>query len=256
MKDTNVKDLDVLAERPIVLTGPPGALSGEVVLRNRGESRAIVRQLSLVAEDGPSEALASTHRVGSTVVRPHSEVSMPVVLSLDPATPPGEYTMALEVGGANVAASVIVVERIALRFDPSSVVVENRPGVIGKTVTVTNRGNVPLQFSDPGPVVLDDEKIMCRILRSAGRKVADDEVLTLDKAVGEFFRQGHEILAGIRPLRVRITNGPVSVPPLVTAPLSLAIEVPEGLDQRTRYLGSFPFYNADLGFMVVPRMGA
>lgn len=256
MRDTNVKDLDVLAERPIVLTGPPGALSGDVVLRNRGDSRAVVRQIKLVAGDGGSEALASTHRLGSTVVRPNSEVSLPVVLSLDPATPPGEYTMALAVGEATVAASVVVVERIALRFDPGTLVLENQPGPTSRTVLVTNRGNVPLLFSDPGAVVLDDERLMCRVLRATGQAVAEDEILTLDKAVGEFFRQGHEILTAIRPLRVRIANGPISVPPLATTALDVSIDIPEGLDQHTRYIGSFPFYNADLGFMVVPRMGA
>jgi hypothetical protein len=89
-----------------------------------------------------------------------------VRLRLDPATDPGIFPTMLVIGEHAYPAELHVAENVDLEIIPSDLVIENRPGSrTVKSVTFRNLGNVDLRIGSPGPVVLDEQLMSCRILR-------------------------------------------------------------------------------------------
>jgi hypothetical protein len=253
--DHDLLDLD--GDAPVVLAGTPDAVRGVLPLRNRGDRRAVVRELAL---EDPSEALGvaipRTHRLRTTVLRPRHARAVPISLALDPSTPAGEYALSLRVGGREQRAVVHVLESVAVRVAPNPLVIENRPGeAIRKTVLVTNRGNVPITIAEIGAVVLDDELLACRALRATADALGDtedDEGVTVARMLTQLVRDFKTTLEQAGRLRVRNASGSVEIPPGQMAPLSLEIEVPDTLEPRTRFLGRIAIYDVDLQLVVVP----
>ncbi|MEL6893708.1 MAG: hypothetical protein AAFP84_19105, partial [Actinomycetota bacterium] len=152
---------------------------------------------------------------------------------------------------------------------------------ITKQIVIDNRGNVPVTFGHPGGIALDDERGECRVTRATydilGREL-DDVVqrapkrddgnsdgddgngdgdslfpgLTFERAFGEWVRQGHHHLSTTGPLGVRCASGVTTIPPGEERAIDLTFRVPSGLDQHTRFVGVYPFYDADLVFVIVP----
>lgn len=250
--------LDCAPDHQIVLTGSPRALTARIPVRNTGDRRAVVRRATLRDPQGRLGERQFSARIPARVVRPDEAKALPVRVSIDPTTPPGEYELELEVAGSVRPALIRVAESVGVRLRPSTLVVENLPGTTHeKSVFLTNQGNVPVTVGEPGAIVLDDERLWCRVLRTWGSAIdaRGAEALTLGEVAGEFLRSGDAVLDAIPPLRVRSISGPTTVNPGVTETIAFGIEVPPGLDQHTRYVGVYPIYTSDLTLMVVPGPG-
>jgi hypothetical protein len=245
----------------IVVKGTPAALQGVIPLRNRGGSRAVLRELAIVDRDGalggPSQA---THRVATTVLRPQQARALPVALRLPRTTPPGDYELSLRVGEEERRLVAHVVESTSVQVEPNPLVVENRPGTpIRKSIIVTNTGNVPVSVGEIGAVVLDDELLACRSLRAVadvlGQSEGDEEV-TPARFLTQLTREFRTTLDQAGKLRVRNVSGPVDIEPGAFAKLDLDVEVPDTLEPRTRFFGSVAIYTTDLQIVVVPHRAA
>ena len=259
-------DYDILAcapDEPIVLTGPPGRLTGTLPVRNTGSERAVLRHATFCGGALGEDVAA---KVRTTVLRPERAANLRTRLRLDPSTPPGDYECEVEIGGSTRRAVLRVVETVSVSVAPAVLLLENRPRSRPvKRILVTNRGNVPVTVGHPGGIALDDERGECRVTRATyealGRELharTDDAGrpesphLTFERAFGEWVQQGRDHLASMGVLGVRVRGGPVVVEPGVQAVVELAFRIPAGLDQHTRYIGSFPLYDADLTFVIVP----
>src|SRR5687767_14001838 len=85
------------AGRPLVLVGPPRGVRGELVVRNLGDEKVIIRQplmRAIAAEGRGKQAKAAALRdtalaLRRIVVRPGQERQVPIALALDATTPPG-----------------------------------------------------------------------------------------------------------------------------------------------------------------------
>lgn len=261
-------------DEPVVFTGPPGRLTGRLPVRNGGDASAVLRHATFRGGDLQAEA---SSRVRTTVLRPSNAANLRTRLRIPPETPPGEYECEVEIGGSVRRALLRVVETIDVVAQPSTLFIENRPGTrVAKQILVTNRGNVPITVGHPGGIALDDQRAECRVTRATyealgraleeavERSERDDggdqrnrgdvegPVLSLERALGEWVRQGRNHLAETGVLGVRVTGGPVVVPPGAQVPIDLAFRVPKGLDQHTRYVGVYPLYDTDLSFVIVP----
>ena len=252
-------DLD--EDETIVVRGSPAALQGVLPLRNRGGSRAVLRELAIIDRGGtlggPSEA---THRVATTVLRPEQARALPMALRLPRTTPPGDYELLLRVGDEERRLVAHVVESTSVTVEPNPLIVENRPGVaIRKTIVVTNTGNVPVSVGEIGAVVLDDELLACRSLRAVadvlGRSEGDEDV-TPARFLTQLTREFRTTLEQAGKLRVRNASGAVDIEPGTFAKLELEIEVPETLEPRTRFFGQVAIYTTDLQLVVVPHRAA
>jgi hypothetical protein len=245
-------DLDEGA--PVVVRGFPDQLVGSVPLHNNGDETAVLRTATLQEPDDRLGLEAgSIRRIGTTVLRPEQRHSAPLRLRLDPSTPPGEYHARVEVGGASRPLVINVTERVAIDLEPTSLVIDNRPGEpVTKSVTITNRGNLPVVIGDIGAVPLDDEQKECRILRRAAEALDTEDPVTVDRLVEAIARAAKRVLDESGLLRVRNLTGTTELAPGQTMRLDLQIDLPTTLDPHTRYRGLVPIVTRDLQFVVVP----
>ncbi len=274
-------DYDILEcddDEPIVFTGTPGRLVGRLPVRNTGADRAVLRHATFRGDVVAGEVAAP---VRTTVLRPSTGANLRTRLTIAPNTPPGDYYGEVEIGGSVRPALLRVVEKIDVVVQPSILLIENLPGTrITKRVLVTNRGNVPITVGHPGGIALDDERGECRVTRATyealgqaldaarakpdehdekeSRRAADVEgpVLSLERAIGEWVTQGRDHLKAMGVLGVRNVGGATTVEPGAQEPVEFVFRIPKGLDQHTRYIGSFPLYDTDMAFVIVPGMSA
>ena len=252
-------DYDIVTsadEAPVVLAGPPRALRGRIDIRNPGDQTVVLRSLVFKGASGALTAEGMRHRLNTVVLRPTQGRTVPLKIAVDPATPPGEYTVDLELGGATRHAVLHVAEDFDLTVQPSEIVVENRPGEVQtKQLIVTNDGNVPFMVGEIGDIVLEDELIFCRAGRTAvvpwsdrpDARLEDLVVGIVKAALVESDRAGNMV--------VHNAAGDIEVAPGQTVTVPLEVTVPEGLHRNSRYIGVTPLFTADLVFNVVPSRG-
>jgi hypothetical protein len=251
-------EYDIVAsekETPITLVGPPGELRGQVELHNPGEAKVVLREARLHGEGmlGGGPLRRAFHPL---VLRPATSRVLPLTLSLDPTTPPGEYRISFEVGGHSRPAVVHVAESFGLDIAPSTMVVENRPEVAQrKSLVVTNIGNVPFTVGDIGPVGIEDELIACRSLHKAFDTFVEREDPRLEDFAVDTLKHARGELVRAPSIDVRNASGATEVTPGSTATVELEITVPKGLHSTSRYRGVTPFFTADIEFVVVPARG-
>jgi hypothetical protein len=245
------------AGRPLVLVGPPRGVRGEIVVRNPGDEKVIIRQplmRAIAAEGRGKQAKAAALRdtalaLRRIVVRPGQERQVPIALALDATTPPGTYRAELDLDGELRKVILHVVEDLSFSLEPRDLVIPNRPGAkIDKRIVITNSGNVSLSVKTIGAIVLDEELVHCRALRGAitdvGRtmKNLDDFVVAL----------GHRYHALYDKLVLKVQNDPTTVEPGETAVVDLTISLPDKLEVRARYFASAPIATDSLTFTIVP----
>ena len=247
------------AEQPLVLSGPPGAVSGEFHVRNSGREKVRVSDVRL----RPSAAGAKAGIRGRValmlqddgvelrriIVRPGQSRPVPVALSLDPRTPPGTYYLELQVQDQMREVVMHVTENVALRISPDTVVVPNLPGEkVTRNVVFTNHGNVPIELRSIGTIVLDDELASCRALRGALADVGDT-MTTLDEfaaALGKRFKTIYDTMV------LKVQNATITLEPGQTESVKLTITLPGNLDKRARYSGYAAISTSSLAFTIVP----
>jgi len=244
-------------DEPITLAGPPDALSGRVELHNPGDAKVVLRQAALTDASGLLGPRPVHPTLQPVVLRPAQGRSVPLTVALDPATPPGEYRCELDLAGSSRSAILHVTERFELDVSPEVIVVENRPREVqAKKLVVRNLGNVPFSVGDVGEVMLDDETIWCRALRSGGLAWSEREGAGLEDLFVSIFQAGQKEEAHAGNLLVRNVTGDVEVAPGRTVSLDLEITVPERLHGNSRYRAVTPLFTEDLVFLVVPARGA
>lgn len=249
------------AERPLVLVGPPRAVRGEFQVQNSTDRKIVVRQPRLraaaVAEKRGKAAKAAAAAalpqpnvsLRRIIVRPGQARPVPVMLNLDPRTPPGTYHAELDVDGEQRSVVVHVTEDVALTMTPDHLVLPNRPGeTLTKQVVFTNDGNVDVSVQALGTVVLDEELAHCRALRGALADVGDT-MKSLDDFAVALGKRYHAIY---ETLVLRVKNDAVVVAPGDTKALDLTITIPEKLERRSRYTGYAAISTATLTFTIVP----
>jgi hypothetical protein len=181
---------------------------------------------------------------------------VPLKIAVDPATPPGEYTVDLELAGGTRQAVLHVAEDFDLSVQPTEIVVENRPGEVqSKQLIVTNDGNVPFIVGEIGDVVLEDELIFCRAGRIAVEPWADRLDARLEDLVVDIIKAARDESGRATNMVVHNAAGEVQVAPGQTVTVPLEVTVPEGLHRNSRYQGVTPLFTADLVFNVVPSRG-
>lgn len=247
------------AERPLVLTGPPGAVSGEFHLRNSGSEKMRIAGARLLPSAGAGKLGMRSMKASMLqedgvelrriIVRPGQSRPVPVALSLDPRTPPGAYHLQLQVDDQVRAVLMHVTENVSLRINPDGLVLPNLPGgKVVKHVVFTNDGNVPVDVRSIGTIVLDDELASCRALRGALSDVGDT-MTTLDEfaaALGKRFKALYDTMV------LKVQNTAITLEPGQTESVKLTITLPDNLDKRARYNGYAAISTSSLAFTIVP----
>jgi hypothetical protein len=239
-------------DQEVILVGMRSQLRGRVTLHNEGERRRTIRR-GRVNRVGELVTPEMQHEctIGSGRVAAGATVTADVLFALPPSTPPGEFAAEIEINHVTINAKVVVTEVVSLELFPSRFVIENRPEIIRKRLTVSNTGNVPLTIGEVGPIALDDELLDCRTLRGAIKDLTSAEV-SLEQIAGAVSRHANAALENAGILRVHNASGTQTVQSGATAIVDLEIRIPEHLDRHTRYFGFAPIYTENLSFLIVP----
>jgi hypothetical protein len=251
----------VNAGQPLVLSGPPRNIRGQLQVQNRSDQK-LVRSPHLSSARGSARISKSISKTLQSqpllseivslrriVVRPHTHCSVPIALTLDPHTAPGMYDAHLQVEGEQRDVIVHVTEDLSFSMSPNSLTLANRPGeTFERQVMFANHGNVPLLIKSIGAVVLDDELAVCRAVRGAlheagaAMKSVDDLAVAL----------GHQLTKVFGTQALKIENDKLTLEPGRSQLLDLSISLPEKLNARTRYTGYAAISTGNLDFTIVP----
>ena len=245
--------------QPLILTGPPRAVSGQFSVRNPTGEKLRIREATLRSSRSVSLTRKAGRLAGSLfedgltlqrmVLRAGQSRQVPVSLALDAQTPPGTYHLELLVHDQLRDVVMHITEEVSLQIEPGQLVLPNRAGEkFTRRVVFTNDGNVPINVRNLGTIVLDDELASCRALRGALADVGDT-MTTLDEfaaALGKRFKQLYDTLV------LKVQNSAVTLEPGETRALDLKITLPDSLDARARYTGFAAISTGNLTFMIVP----
>jgi hypothetical protein len=261
-RDFDPELLEFASEGPIVLVGQPGALRGDVTLRNSSPERVRLRKLPLAVEAEQASRLMAARpgagpqvRLSPGILRPGHTGPVSLSLSLDPYTPPGEYQAEIDVAGRMLPVTMHVTENVDLRISPAQLVLENRPNeLIAKRIVARNLGNVPLSIGKIGAVFLDDDLLVCRTLRHAAAAVGDD-LRPVEEYLSRILLSAKQVAESSGILRVHNRSGELTLQPGEVQPIDLDIRIPPTLDRRGRYRGVIALSTASLTFLIVPTSG-
>lgn len=240
-------------DEPLVLAGPPAKLTGQIDLHNTGDASAVLRDAAFRDPSGVLRARAGRQSFSPVVVRAHQQRRGPVSISLDPATPPGEYRAEIEVAGGTRPVVLHVTESIDLAVHPQTIVVLNQRGAQRRRIVVTNEGNVPFGIGDLGDVDLENDLLpdRTRLALEPVTPTAQPAVRDVDGPVFVLVRLAPADAVRERGLSVRAHGPAVTVAPGDTAVVELDITVQAELPPNSRYRGRAALLTRDLEFVVV-----
>jgi hypothetical protein len=246
--------LQLSAGKPIVLAGPPDALTGEVEMTNPGDDHVVVRSVQL--RDLPEPSAGEIQVPVVAILRAGHGARTRVTARLNPLTPPGRYKATLALGEFSYPAELFVTENIDFEMDPDPLVVDNRPGTrIEKQVLFRNNGNSNLVIGTPGPLLLDEQDMSCRILRSGLAAGSEDGADDVNKWLTAFLRQAHRNVREAGMLFLRNKDGETIVPPGGSQTVDFVLRLPDTLKANTRYFSLAYFYTETLSISIVPAGG-
>ena len=124
----------------LIFSGPPAGLRAEVTVANTGDRRLAVRGLT-VCRSGAVDLEVQT----AALVAPGATASMPVTVTLDPATSPGDYPAEVQVAGVRRAAMLRVDPELAMRLTPRRLLAT--PGTHSISFVAVNEGNVDVPLA-------------------------------------------------------------------------------------------------------------
>jgi hypothetical protein len=107
---------------PVLIAGTPGRLQGTVAVQNGTDDRLTLKSLSIRAPKlldprrAPLEGVPLFGRIG-----PGESASLDFEFAIDPATPPGEYSATLLVGGEQHKAQIRIDDQVLLELQPDTV---------------------------------------------------------------------------------------------------------------------------------------
>lgn len=167
-------------------------------------------------------------------------------------TPPGTHTLDILIDGKKHPVEIDIEEKVSVNTTPNRFFIEAEPGkTINKDVYVKNLGNLPVVFSDPGPIILETDFIECRAIRHVVRHMDKNEA-TLEKLLCLATEKLEEIYDEGGTIKIRLNHPPKIIAPGTTEKMSLNIAIPKTLKRPNRYNGMYRFYNATLSFTVIP----
>jgi hypothetical protein len=241
-------------DQPIVLSGPPRRLTGQIHLHNPGDTKVVLRDAGLKDPSGALRLPEARHALQTVVLRPDQGESLPLSIAVDPSTPPGEYHAELDVGGRSRAVVLHVAEVVDLTIDPGSMIVFNKPGVAQrKRLVVTNDGNVAFTLGDPVVVDLREDPPRYRALRVAIEALLDKDRPELDDLLVALLAVAREEeRLGTVEARAR---RPTDVQPGETTELEMELKLVDELPATRRYHGRLPVLTRDVDVVVVASTG-
>lgn len=173
---------------PLILRGTPENLVGILELSNdTGEPRHFrslrIRRSELVG----GRRVPRRRLMLRASVAPGERCRVPVEYSVDPTTPPGRYEAVFADDHGEHRAEIVVLPQQQLDLLPDRIEIDAAPGeTVMVPVVLSNSGNVPLELSTLGVMVLEEDRQVCLALQHALGAAKDGNYKTfLNALVGD-----------------------------------------------------------------------
>jgi hypothetical protein len=222
------------ALEPIVLRGTPSRLSVALDDRHRVEEPATAS----VAADFPGAQVERLRVVG------RGGESAAVRLRLAASTPPGRYKGQITVGESKLPAVVEVAPKRRLRAEPSRLMLTGGAGAeVTQSVLLANVGNVPCEVPARSRVGLLAEGAWGGAFWYALTEPNGEGVGRLEK----FIDRLAERAAGLAEVRLARA---VTIEPGASERVEVTVQLPDGIEAGTTYLGTWEPQGLRLGLRV------
>jgi len=240
----------------IIFSGPPGQLKATLRLQNTSREKAKLSSVKLKAPklQGLAKQPLEELQIGAKLF-PSQQAEIPIVMPLDPITPPGTYEAQIQVGEQNLDVLMHVSEHVALSVEPSNVTIYLDGKVKNSfehEFVVENLGNIPLPLGDKCMVQLVDSLGITSLLRN-GLKDAYEQ--TTDDVMKSFLCSWADQQAGL----VSLIREPYTLEPGKKVIIKGRFELPEDTKPYRHYIADFELFNAVIhldvysnGFEFVP----
>jgi hypothetical protein len=214
------------------LRGPPDHLTGLIELTNTGSVARHLRSLRL--KSGAFKEAGQPGRSRITIFqqfRRGQSQSVPVMFSIDQETKPGFYDAVFSEDAQTYTAQLEVLPREKLSFLPRTIEVTAAAGNEVKiSVVLSNKGNVPLELSGLGQMVLEEEQQLCLAIQHA--------LAVSQKSGAEQFVQAmttHLAEKKVDFLRLKIASGKMVLGVGAAELTEIVLKVPENARNGRRY---------------------
>jgi hypothetical protein len=241
-------ELLTLGDTPCTLSGTPKKVSGYLEVRNPSDETLPLSTLLLEESDlrGSSGIPIRELYIGRTIAS-REATNVPIRLSLDRTTAPGEYRQTVLLGNTRQELIIQVAEFQQMDISPKQVVLEGSPRErITQTFLVSNQGNVPITLNQTEGVVLEEREMTCKALQTSLRNRGQEGFLAfLDGVVQELAN------ARVDLLRTRIVDKPITILPGESSRnITLEFHLPGNLRNGRRYLGLLPIFNKSVNLKI------
>lgn len=237
-----------IGQKTVVLMGPPDALTGEVVLHNRTDDPVAIREVAVKTGKKSAGLLGDRLRMRSRF-EPGGQRTVPVSVALPADVAPGEYEERIRIGGKEVPVRLVVQPLRRVDVNPRRLhFVGIGPGLEHRAeLTISNRGNVPVQVPNMRHATALDVDTLCKSMVLAIREHGDEgSTATLDA----FVRGIRKDMAGWFELTLEEAGEVVE--PGTSLEIHLTMKLPDDVETNRTYDGTFRLLGRTVSYVVAP----
>jgi hypothetical protein len=231
-----------LGEDPLVFSGTPPLLSGEIELINEGEEKIAPKRLEAYFDR--QDGIHADLRVpGRLAAKSRTRVRAQFIVNRD--TRPGTYHGSVRAGGQTAPATVHVFERKAATVAPSVLQFAGAPGDhVELHASITNNGNVTHALAKSGVIFFEEANWVGRSLVFALREASAEEGVQryLDRVLRELLD------SVVSTTKVAIGTSQHTLEPGATLQLRLAFTLPDRLTKGRTYGTWLPIAGTQITF--------
>lgn len=229
---------------PIELVGDVNAIRGQIMFRNPGSQKQVLRDVRLTGEGLPHPIDLPRLSVRANAVK-----NIPVMAFLQTPTAPGSYDLQLEYGGECHPVKLTVPEMLSLAITPNELFIESAPGEkVCKQLIINNLGNVPINIRALGAAQLEVDLLHCRAQRAALAALKTQKDITVDAVLTALFNGYSAELNKFTPLK--LYNDPITVEAGNTGLLNLTIQLPSKMPKNVPAIATINILNETLSIHV------
>ena len=227
-----------LSEEPAIFYGIPSECRGQLKLINTSGAKVKIRSL---ATDAPTKKRKSTPSLKPSKInlfariKANSEACVTAELELPHGTAPGQYQASIPCGKHKHPIDVTILEHHELLISPNHIRLKGESGdTVSYQITISNLGNVALEFGDVGIVWLREQNWVGRTLVYTLRDTtAEDSFEDFENHLLQNFRKDI-----IPPARIQFEPAKINaISAGETLIRKLTLTLPPGLMKGRRYLG-------------------
>ena len=232
----------------VILNGPPSALTGTVLIRNKDSETLFIRGLPL-SPSARGNALRGMPEMLKFIasLQPGEEKIQRIRHQLPRNTAPGVYDGTITVGGMQKNLKLIVQPAIEIDLNPLNIQFSGFvPGVANTCqLFLANTGNLPFQIPEIKHATALDLDYMCRASSMAIREKGGEGFTAM---MDQLTRNIHREMADWA--LVNLKESGCILGPGDSSLLNLSITLPKNADPKRDYSGNIRIWNKTLAYSI------